>query len=77
MWALAARDGGRVLLRIEDHDRTRCRPEYDAALLEDLDWLGFRPDLGPVRQSDADAPYLAAAGRSGRTGGSMAATAPG
>jgi glutamyl/glutaminyl-tRNA synthetase len=44
-----------VLLRIEDHDRQRCRPEYDAALLEDLDWLGFRPDVGPVRQSDPDA----------------------
>lgn len=58
VWALAASDGGGVLLRIEDHDRTRCRPEYDAALLEDLDWLGFQPDLGPVRQSETDAPYL-------------------
>jgi len=66
VWGLAARaarvDGGegRVLLRIEDHDRARCRPEYDSALLEDLDWLGFRADLGPVRQSDSDAPYLSA-----------------
>jgi glutamyl/glutaminyl-tRNA synthetase len=63
VWALAARDDGRVLLRIEDHDRTRCRPEYDAALLEDLDWLGFRPDLGPVRQSESDEPYQAALAR--------------
>jgi glutamyl/glutaminyl-tRNA synthetase len=54
-WRLAAGAGARVLLRIEDHDRQRCRPEYDAAQLEDLDWLGFRPDLGPIRQSDADA----------------------
>jgi glutamyl-Q tRNA(Asp) synthetase len=54
-WGLAASSGARVLLRIEDHDRQRCRPEYDDALLEDLDWLGFRPDLGPVRQSDPDA----------------------
>ncbi len=54
-WGLAASAGARVLFRIEDHDRQRCRPEYDAALLEDLDWLGFRPDLGPVRQSDGDA----------------------
>ena len=54
-WGLAERAGARVLLRIEDHDRQRCRPEYDAALLEDLDWLGFRADLGPVRQTDADA----------------------
>jgi glutamyl-tRNA synthetase/glutamyl-Q tRNA(Asp) synthetase len=44
-----------VLLRIEDHDRQRCRPEYDAALLEDLAWLGFEADDGPVRQSDPDA----------------------
>jgi glutamyl/glutaminyl-tRNA synthetase len=47
--------GADVLLRIEDHDRQRCRPEYDAALLEDLEWLGFTPDAGPVRQSDLDA----------------------
>jgi len=46
-----------VLLRIEDHDRQRCRPEYDAALIEDLTWLGFQPDEGPVRQSDSSAPY--------------------
>ena len=54
-WKLAGSAGARVLLRIEDHDRQRCRPEYDAALLEDLDWLGFRADFGPVRQTDADA----------------------
>ena len=51
---------GRVLLRIEDHDRQRCRPEFDRALLEDLAWLGFVADAGPVRQSDDDEPYLAA-----------------
>jgi glutamyl/glutaminyl-tRNA synthetase len=43
-----------VLLRIEDHDRQRCRPDYDTALLDDLAWLGFAPDLGPVRQSDPE-----------------------
>jgi glutamyl/glutaminyl-tRNA synthetase len=53
-WGLAASTGARVLLRIEDHDRQRCRPEYDEALLEDLEWLGFRADPGPVRQSDPD-----------------------
>lgn len=58
VWGLAGQDRGHVLLRIEDHDRTRCRPEYDAALLEDLDWLEFRADLGPVRQSESDTPYL-------------------
>lgn len=54
-WGLAGSSGARVLLRIEDHDRQRCRSEFDDALLEDLDWLGFRPDLGPLRQSDPDA----------------------
>lgn len=54
-WGAARAAGARVLLRIEDHDRQRRRPEYDAALLEDLDWLGFRPDVGPVRQTDPDA----------------------
>ena len=51
-WGLAAASGARVLLRIEDHDRQRCRPAFDAAILEDLGWLGFHPDDGPVRQSD-------------------------
>jgi glutamyl-Q tRNA(Asp) synthetase len=54
-WGVARAAGARVLLRIEDHDRQRCRPEFDRALLEDLDWLEFMPDDGPVRQSDADA----------------------
>jgi len=55
-WGVAGALGGRVLLRIEDHDRIRSRAEYEAALLEDLDWLGFVADDGrrPVtRQSDA------------------------
>lgn len=62
-WGVARAIGGRVLLRIEDHDRTRCRPAFDAAVLEDLAWLGFAPDDGPVRQSDPDAlgAYAAAA----------------
>jgi glutamyl/glutaminyl-tRNA synthetase len=49
-----------VLLRIEDHDRQRSRPEFDAALLEDLGWLGFVADSGPVRQSDDGTAYEAA-----------------
>jgi glutamyl-tRNA synthetase/glutamyl-Q tRNA(Asp) synthetase len=60
VWGIARATGGRVLLRIEDHDRIRSRPEYEAALLEDLDWLGFVPDDGrdPVaRQSDEVAAY--------------------
>ena len=55
--------GSRVLLRIEDHDRERSRATYDAAILEDLEWLGFVPDAGPVRQADTAAPYEAALDR--------------
>ncbi len=57
VWGLAERHGGRVLLRVEDHDRTRCRPEYERAILEDLEWLGFEADAPPVRQSERNALY--------------------
>lgn len=63
VWGVARRAGGRVLLRIEDHDRQRCRPEYEDALLEDLAWLGFSPDGPPVRQSQRDEVYRAALSR--------------
>jgi glutamyl-tRNA synthetase/glutamyl-Q tRNA(Asp) synthetase len=59
-WGVARALGGRVLLRLEDHDRIRSRPEYEAAILEDLDWLGFAPDEGReplTRQSDTPDPY--------------------
>lgn len=66
--------GGRVLLRIEDHDRVRCRPEHERGILEDLDWLGLEPDPEPsggapyVRQSDREALYRAALERLGAAG---------
>lgn len=47
-WRLARAAGGRFLLRLEDIDRTRCRPEYAEAILEDLAWLGIDWD-GAVR----------------------------
>jgi glutamyl-Q tRNA(Asp) synthetase len=51
--------GGRFLLRIEDIDATRSRPEFVAAILDDMAWLGLLPD-GPVRrQSDHLADYAA------------------
>lgn len=50
MWGIARAYGGHVLLRIEDHDQTRCRAEYESALLDDLDWLGFVPDSGTTRE---------------------------
>ena len=60
VWGLAARTGSRVLLRIEDHDQERSRPAFDAAILEDLAWLGFIADAGPVRQRESSEPYEAA-----------------
>ena len=51
-WRAAREGGGRFLLRIEDIDRTRCRPEFTEALLEDLAWLGLDWD-GPVRVQSA------------------------
>ncbi len=60
--------GGRCLLRIEDIDRTRCRPEYETALLEDLAWLGLRWEEPVRRQSDHFAEYGAALGDLSRRG---------
>ena len=72
VWGMARAAGGDVLLRIEDHDRQRSRPQYEAALLDDLDWLGFEPDIYPTaefrrgvcdgRQSDREPVYRQALG---------------
>jgi glutamyl-tRNA synthetase/glutamyl-Q tRNA(Asp) synthetase len=51
VWSIARARGGRVILRIEDHDRTRCREEYADGIVEDLGWLGFVPDVIAPRQS--------------------------
>jgi glutamyl-Q tRNA(Asp) synthetase len=48
---LAAEMGGRFLLRIEDIDTTRCRPEFEAAILDDLAWLGLAWEKPVMRQS--------------------------
>ncbi|MGD9737826.1 MAG: tRNA glutamyl-Q(34) synthetase GluQRS [Bauldia sp.] len=60
---LAQASGGRLLLRIEDIDRERCRPEYVAAIHEDLAWLGIRFEGPPRRQSEHFADYAAALDR--------------
>jgi glutamyl/glutaminyl-tRNA synthetase len=60
VWGAARDAGGRVVLRIEDHDRQRSRREYEAALVEDLAWLGFEADGAIVRQSERDEIYRAA-----------------
>ena len=44
VWKTARELDARVLIRMEDHDRTRCRPEYERSILEDLAWLGFEAD---------------------------------
>lgn len=67
VWGLARAYDGQVILRLEDHDRGRCRPEYEQSILDDLDWLGLLPDRPstadfrrgalPQRQSDNVARY--------------------
>jgi glutamyl-Q tRNA(Asp) synthetase len=55
--------GGRLLLRIEDIDETRCRPEYEAAIYEDLAWLGVAWEQPVRRQSEHYGDYRAALAR--------------
>jgi len=57
----AAKQGGVFLLRLDDTDAARCRPEYEAAIAEDLRWLGLVWDEGPVHQRDRLDRYAAAA----------------
>jgi glutamyl-Q tRNA(Asp) synthetase len=56
----AAAAGGRFLLRIEDIDTGRCRPEFDAAIHEDLAWLGLEWEAPVLRQSERFAAYAEA-----------------
>ncbi|WP_229266749.1 tRNA glutamyl-Q(34) synthetase GluQRS [Leptospira sp. severe_002] len=49
---MARKAGGRFLLRIEDIDATRCRPEYETAIYEDLAWLGIEWETPVRRQSE-------------------------
>jgi glutamyl-Q tRNA(Asp) synthetase len=55
--------GGVFLLRIEDIDTTRCRPEFEAAAYEDLAWLGLKWPEPVRRQSEHMADYAVALGR--------------
>ncbi|QWG13987.1 tRNA glutamyl-Q(34) synthetase GluQRS [Bradyrhizobium sediminis] len=57
---LARQSGGRFLLRIEDIDATRCRPEFEAAIYQDLAWLGIAWETPVRRQSEHLADYRAA-----------------
>jgi glutamyl-Q tRNA(Asp) synthetase len=60
---LARQSGGRFLLRIEDIDTARCRPEYEAAIYEDLAWLGLRWEEPVRRQSEHLGEYRKALAR--------------
>jgi glutamyl-Q tRNA(Asp) synthetase len=67
VWGLARALGGRVILRVEDHDRQRSRVEWERRMLDDLDWLGLSADVYPTddyrggpcegRQGERDAVY--------------------
>jgi glutamyl-Q tRNA(Asp) synthetase len=61
--AFALESGGRFLLRIEDIDTDRCRPAFEAAILEDLAWLGLSWETPVRRQSEHIADYKAALDR--------------
>ena len=58
-WMVAHQVGGRFVLRIEDIDPTRCKPAYEAAIYEDLAWLGLDWETPVRRQSDHLADYAA------------------
>ncbi|MBP6639615.1 MAG: hypothetical protein KA293_04915 [Bacteroidia bacterium] len=70
VWGVARACEGEVVLRLENHDRIRCKPEFETALLQDLEWLGFEPDFGKIaefragvcdyRQSDCETHYQTA-----------------
>ena len=60
---IAAARGDRFLVRIEDIDRTRCKPEYEAQIFDDLHWLGLSWDQPVMRQSTRQAAYDAALGQ--------------
>lgn len=67
-WALARREGWRILLRIEDLDGPRVKPEAAAGIQETLRWLGLDWDEGPIVQSDDLEPYRAAMRRLAESG---------
>lgn len=63
VWLHAQSLGGKALLRIEDTDSTRCRPEFEEAIYEDLHWLGLRWPAPVLRQSEHDDEYTRVLGK--------------
>ncbi|MGH9359316.1 MAG: glutamate--tRNA ligase family protein, partial [Terriglobia bacterium] len=60
-WLFARHEGGTFILRIEDTDADRSRPELVTGILEGLEWLGLAWDEGPIFQSQRLERYRAAA----------------
>ncbi len=60
---VAAENGDRFLLRIEDIDRVRCKLEFEAAIFEDLAWLSLEWEMPVLRQSERAAAYREALDR--------------
>lgn len=67
-WTAAKAAGGRFLLRIEDIDPTRCRADFETAILDDLEWLGLDWEVPVRRQSDHLADYAAVTAELDRRG---------
>ncbi|SFS10865.1 tRNA glutamyl-Q(34) synthetase GluQRS [Yoonia litorea] len=63
VWSHAQSLGGVALLRIEDTDSTRCKPEFEAAIFDDLKWLGLKWPEPVLRQSEHDDEYIAVLGK--------------
>jgi glutamyl-Q tRNA(Asp) synthetase len=68
LFAMDHARGGRFILRIEDIDTGRCRPEFEAAIYDDLAWLGLQWDTAVRRQSEHMAEYQAAVSTLRRAG---------
>jgi len=56
-WLYARKNGGKLILRIEDTDKTRSKKEFLNEIMEDLKWLGMDWDEGPIFQSERSATY--------------------
>src|ERR1051325_9398163 len=62
-WLLAKQNNWRIILRIEDLDGPRIKRGADQEVIDDLQWLGFSWDQGPIYQSQRQEHYAAAIAR--------------
>jgi glutamyl-Q tRNA(Asp) synthetase len=54
VWLCGRKIGAQIDLRMEDHDVGRCRPQFEQSILDDLAWLGLKPDRGLLRSGKLD-----------------------